>query len=1235
MPLSIVIISPLPGNVIAGNVQILGSAIHPQFLQYRLEFGPDPNPNNLWFPITGIVQTPILNSVLGIWNTNTGGSSDGFYQVRLRVFLRDGSQQTTVVNNIKIQNRNPTPIPSNTPSLDRPIAAFTQDFTSGTAPLVVRFFNQSQGNISSYFWNFGNGNTSAELNPIQTFTQPGIYNVSLLVRGPGGEANVTRQISVTSLNAPTAAFVPDKISGVAPLTVNFVNQSTGTITGYKWDFGNGQESTAVNPSNTFTAVGTYNVILTATGPGGSNSVVRQITVTNPQIPEPVAEFEPSTTTGLTPLTVTFVNKSTGQITQYLWDFNGDGITDSVDKDPTQVYATSGTFTAKLTVIGPGGQKSKSVDIIVQAPPNAPVANFTGTPLTGTAPLQVVFNNTTTGTATAYAWDFDNDGQPDSTETSPTHTYPNPGTYVVKLTATNAGGSTTKQETISVLQPVVPPDALFSVDVDNGTAPLTVTFTSTSTGTIESFEWDFGDGSPKNTTDNPAIHTYAAEGTYNAILKVANSGGQDTISLTINVGAALPAAPVAGFVADPTSGNAPLTVTFTNISTGTVDSFGWDFDGDGGADNTTDNTATFVYTTEGTYNTTLTVTNAGGSDTISVPITVGAALPNPPVAQFTANPTSGNAPLDVTFANTSTGTVDSLSWDFNGDGTADNTTDNSATFTFAAEGTYNASLTVTNAGGSDTIAVAITVSAAIPNAPVADFTVDVSNGTAPLTVTFTNNSQGTIDSFAWDFNGDGTPDDTTSNPATFTYNTEGTYNATLTVTNTGGSDSLSIAITVGAAIPNVPVANFTTDVISGQAPLTVTFTNMSTGTVDSFEWDFGDGSPKNTTDNPATHTYMAEGAYNATLTVTNAGGTNTFSVPIIVNAAAQPPVASFTASTNSGDAPLDVTFDNTSTGTVDSFSWDFNGDGFPEDTTNDPVTFTFANAGTFTVILSVTGAGQTVTSTQTITVNSAAPTPPPNPPADIIYAADNELYLVKADGTGTINLTNNPANDSQHIISPNGEKIAFVSDRDGNENLWILNINDLSVTQVTFDPGSDTQPVWSSDASRLMFVRGGNIFTINADGTGETQITFDNTNSQPVWSPDNSKIAYVSNNTGNNEIYVMNADGTNVINVTNDGNNDVDPQWSPDGSLIVFTSNRFGDDDIFTINSGDGSNLQQLTDDSANDRQPTWSQDGTKIVFVSNRGGADGLYLMNADGSNELQLIATPINGTLPRWRYIP
>ncbi|MBC7810684.1 MAG: PKD domain-containing protein, partial [Burkholderiales bacterium] len=316
LPVSIVILSPIPGNIVAGNVQVIGAAIHPQFLQYQVEYGPDPNPGNLWYQASGVVRTPVLNGLLGIWGTN--GLDDGRYQLRLRVFLRDGSDLSTIVNNIRVQNRQPTPVPSATPNIPRPIAAFTQDRTSGAAPLVVRFFNQSSGNINSYLWDFGDGGRTSEQNPSHTFRTPGIFNVTLIVAGPGGSSNVTRQINVSSPTSPVAAFTQDKTSGVRPLVVQFTDSSTGNITSWRWNFGDGTTSDQRSPSHTFNDIGTYNVILTVTGPGGASSVVRQITVQNPATPPPQAGFTTNPTEGNLPLTVQFAasEESSGEIETY-------------------------------------------------------------------------------------------------------------------------------------------------------------------------------------------------------------------------------------------------------------------------------------------------------------------------------------------------------------------------------------------------------------------------------------------------------------------------------------------------------------------------------------------------------------------------------------------------------------------------------------------------------------------------------------------------------------------------------------------------------------------------------------------------------------------------------------------------------------------------------------------------------------------------------------------------------
>ncbi|MBZ0305872.1 MAG: PKD domain-containing protein, partial [Anaerolineae bacterium] len=516
------------------------------------------------------MQNPVLNGLLGIWNTTV--IQDSVYQLRLRVTLRDGTSLFTVVNNIRIQNQAPTPIPSNTPTTPRPIAAFTQDRTVGQAPLVVNFLNQSSGSITSYGWSFGDGGSSPEGNPTHTFRNPGLYTVTLTVAGPGGTSNVSRQINVQSASAPVAGFTQDKTTGPSPLTIQFTDQSTGQITAYSWTFGDGTTSTERSPSHIFTVVGTYNVILTVTGAGGSSSVTRKITVEDPVIPAPTAAFSANPTSGNIPLIVQFTNQSSGNITSYSWDF-GDGGT-STEQNPTYTFANPGTFTVKLTAIGPGGQNQTSAAITVTQPPNAPTAAFTQNVTSGEIPLTVNFTNQSSGNITSYSWDF-GDGTT-STEQNPSHIFNTASTYTVVLTVTGPGGTDTAQVAISATNPVLPSVAAFTPDKTAGTAPLTVQFTNQSSGENLTNNWNFGDETT-STEVNPT-HIYNAAGTYTVTLQISGTGGTDSAQTTITVSDA-PVAPVAAFAANPATGDAPLTVQFTDQSTGTVTGWQWNF-GDG-------------------------------------------------------------------------------------------------------------------------------------------------------------------------------------------------------------------------------------------------------------------------------------------------------------------------------------------------------------------------------------------------------------------------------------------------------------------------------------------------------------------------------------------------------------------------------------------------------------------------------------------------------------------------------
>jgi dipeptidyl aminopeptidase/acylaminoacyl peptidase len=206
--------------------------------------------------------------------------------------------------------------------------------------------------------------------------------------------------------------------------------------------------------------------------------------------------------------------------------------------------------------------------------------------------------------------------------------------------------------------------------------------------------------------------------------------------------------------------------------------------------------------------------------------------------------------------------------------------------------------------------------------------------------------------------------------------------------------------------------------------------------------------------------------------------------------------------------------------------------------------------------------------------------------------DLEIYVMNADGTGLMRLTNSPANNGFPDWSPDGQKIAFQSDRDGDYEIYVMNADGTDQKRLTYEPAIDEVASWSPDGQRIVFVsnRDGNyeIYLMDADGSNTTRLTDHAADdASPVWSPDGQQIAFVSDRDGNEEIYLMNADGSEVRRITNNPGSDVFPDWSPDGRQLVFASDRQGSYDLYVMNA-DGSQVQQLTNDQAQDLFPRWS-----------------------------------------------
>ncbi len=810
-----------------------------------------------------------------------------------------------------------------------PSVNFSASSLSGCYPLPVQFTNAStagSGTITSYLWDFGDGNSSAADNPIHIYTAAGTYNVSLQVFNSNGcTKTLTRTNYISITNGVSAVFTNSTPTSCSPPeTITFQNQSTGTGTlSYQWNFGDGGTSSVANPSHIYNATGSYTIQLIVQSSNGCRDTATHTAGVN--IGEVIANFTmPATVCAGT--AATFNNSSVPAPDSTVWTF-GDGTTSSVNS-PVKIFATAGNYPVKLVSYFGACKDSVTKNVLVFS---KPVSAFGGSPLFScAAPLTVNFTNTSNA-ATSYQWDF-GDGNT-STSAAPSHTYTAPGFYTVNLISTNANGcndTLVKQDYIKIRLP----QAVINNLPQQGCAPLTHTFSAAinSLDAVTAYLWDFGDGTTSSLA-NPT-HTFTT-GVYDIQLIITTAGGcRDTVTVPSGIRATLK--PVANFSATPRVVCAFMPVNFTDLSTGTVTQWQWLF-GDG--TQSSDQNPVHMYEDTGLFTVKLIIGNYGCFDTVQF---VDYIRVNPPIARFDVTLNCA-LPLVRIFTDNSIG-ADEWNWDF-GDGNTSNLP--SPVHTYTSAGSFIVKLTVkNNVTGCEHSKTAQVIVAD----EQADFSATELEICKRSSTTFNGvvNNTGAIVNFEWDF-GDGTTG--TGNAVPHVYLLAGSYTVQLIITDVAGCKDTATKINYIKV--NGPTAGFNPSVPGSCLLTSVTFNDESvtdgTHAITQWVWNYGDGIADTLTAPPFTHAYANMGSYNVWLVVKDAVGCTD---SIYKNSALiiSTPVADFTASDTVSCPAQNISFTNNSTGPGLTYQWDF-GDG---NTSNlmAPV-HAYLSDGIYTVKLNIT------------------------------------------------------------------------------------------------------------------------------------------------------------------------------------------------------------------------------------------------------------------------------------------
>jgi PKD repeat protein len=804
-------------------------------------------------------------------------------------------------------------------------ATFTSSYDPGPFPQTVTFAS-TNGAATAWLWDFGDGTTSTEQNPVHVYQTQGDYIVTLQIETPEcvlvgqGLAIDANSVDVAGEDAEGGSYPIESqillqpLRGCAPMNITFLKQDpTHLVT--RWSFGDGTTSNLQSPTHLYTEPGTYSIYYTAITPYGVDTFqYQQSIVLGGGVPD--FTLTPTPFCEHTQIDVSIQDPEI--VDNILWNF-GNGVT-ATTNDASHDFPNANTaYTIQVRVTDTMGCIGSSMRSILTSPPT-PVVNFPSSICRDTVHFT---HNLANIPGYSYLWNF-GDGTT-STDVQPYHYYTSEAIYTVTLTVTSPIGCVTAitlDHTIKVGFPII---AYTLSDQLEGCAPLQVQFQNNGIGLCAWFftdgSWsgsEFTSGSTMNKTFNvPGTYQFYQR-SYSAILPGCTYQVlSDSLIIVHNA--------VADFTFNQQGLCVPIEAQFTDLS---PDAVSWNWNMGNGLTSTLQNPSVTV-TEFPTDSITLSITNIYGCSA-SVTKLGFATLTGTASAAYVGNCN----PLPVQFQ-ASTAGIASWSWDF-GDGST--STLSNPHHLYTQNGTFNATVIITSLEGCiDTVQMAVPIDV---DGPTAGFHSPTPANCAPSVVEFFDTSLQAV-AWYWDF-GDGTSA-TVQNPVKL-YDHPGVYDVSLVVTNAEGCSDTLLRVDYVTVLG--PATSFTASEMSACVGTTISFTDLSNGAVE-WEWNFGEGNIS-TVQNPE-FTYNETGNFVVTLFSRDTLGCSAFytiPTPILIHPY---PTAAFALSDTASCAPFSFSASNLSAG-AQTYQWSING---ANTSTQFEPNFSLPTAGVYVVKLIAT------------------------------------------------------------------------------------------------------------------------------------------------------------------------------------------------------------------------------------------------------------------------------------------